>query len=297
MGRDEFLKRHNNGNTISNYKKSFKKLDEFLQQKNITEQLFLEALNNLPLHQKYNELQRLVDFIKLDVSAGTAKQYFDNLFIYFLLEGAPLDYTQKKIRLTFPRKATVQFEGLDEDSAKLLCSCGSVNFQTFESTLIGAGLRESEGLLLEPQMILFSEFPTRIKLPKEITKFNIARETFLPPKNSQKLQQLIESKNTLPNHTIFTKNYSKNTLKDFEQQFAQIRKKCNLDTPNRVKYQQNDITLHSLRSYFITIVTDQINEATAHALAGHSRYMKSYYRKPLKKRQIEFASIMKCLEF
>ena len=254
-------------------------------------------MNSLPLHQKYKELQKLVDFIKSNVSAGTTKQYFDNLFIYFLLEGAPLDYTQKKIRLSFPRKTTIQFEGLDEDSVKLLCSCGSVNFQTYLSTLVGAGLRESECLLLKPQMIQFSEYPTRIKLPKEITKFNIPRETFLPSKNSQKLQQLIESKKISYNQTIFTSNYSKNTLKDFEQQFAQIRKKCNLDTPNRTKYQQNDITLHSLRSYFITIITDELNEATAHALAGHSRYMKTYYRKPLSKRQTEFASIMRHLEF
>ena len=87
--------------------------------KNTTEQIFLESLVNLPLHQKYNQLQRLVDFIKLDVSAGTTKQYFDNLFIYFLLEGAPLDYTQKKIRLSFPRKAITQFEPLNADSIKI----------------------------------------------------------------------------------------------------------------------------------------------------------------------------------
>ena len=297
MTRHEFLKRHNNENTISNYKKSFKKLDEFLSQQNTTEQIFLESLVNLPLHQKYNQLQRLVDFIKLKVSAGTTKQYFDNLFIYFLLEGAPLDYTQKKIRVSFPRKAITQFEPLNADSIKLLCSKGSANFQVYLSTLVGAGLRETECLLLEPQMILFSEFPTRIKLPKEITKFNIERDTFLPAKTSQKLQSLIELKKIPDNQTIFTSNYSKNTLKDFEQQFATIRKKCNLDTPNRTKHQQNDITLHSLRAYFITIITDQINEATAHALAGHTRYMKSYYRKPLEKKQIEFASMMEHLEF
>ena len=245
MTREEFLKRTNNENTTSNYKKSFKKLDEFLQQKAITEKIFLDALNNLPLHQKYKELQKLVDFIKIDVSAGTTKQYFDNLFIYFLLEGAPLDYTQKKIRLSFPRKSTIQFEGLDEDSVRLLCSYGSVNFQTYLSTLVGAGLRESECLLLEPQMILFSEYPTRIKLPKEITKFNIPRETFLPTKNSQKLQQLIESKNISNNQTIFTSHYSKNTLKDFEQQFSQIRKKCNLET--QIEQSTNKTTLLCIR--------------------------------------------------
>lgn len=297
MTRQTFLDRSDNDSTIANYKKSFKKLDEFLQEQNITESNFIESLIKLPLHEKYQLLQKLIDSIKPKVSPGTTKQYFDNLFIYFLLEGAPLDYTQKKIRLSFPRKETKHFEGLDEDNIKNLLSHGSVNFQTYMSTLVGAGLRETEGLLLEPGMIKFDEYPVRIKIPGRIAKYNIAREPFLPPKNSEKLQDLIKTKQVKPGQTIFTDNYSKHTLKDFEQQFALIRTKCNLDTPNRKKYQQNDITLHSFRSFFITTVTDLLNEATAGALAGHSRYMKTYYRKPLHKRQLQFAPIMEALEF
>ena len=37
----------------------------------------------------------------------------------------------------------------------------------------------------------------------------------------------------------------------FEKYFAKIRTKAGLDTLNRAKHQQNDITLHSLRAYFI----------------------------------------------
>ncbi len=297
MTRETFLNRSNNDSTTANYKKSFKKLDEFYQEQNITEYNFIQSLINLPLHEKYQELQKLVDSIKPKVSPGTTKQYFDNLFIFFLLEGAPLDYTQKKIRLSFPRKETKTFEGLDEDNIKDLLSHGSFNFKTYMSALAGAGLRETEALLLEPDMIKFDEYPVRIKIPSRIAKYHIAREPFLPPKNANRLQELIQSKQVKPGHTIFIESYYKNALKDFEDQFAIIRTKCNLDTPNRVKYQQNDITLHSFRSYFITTVTDLLNEATAGALAGHSRYMKTYYRKKLRQRQLQFAPIMKDLEF
>lgn len=297
MSRKTFLNRSDNDSTIANYKKSFKKLDEFLQEQNITESSFLNSLINLPLHEKYQQLQKIIDSIKPKVSPGTTKQYFDNLFIYFLLEGSPLDYTQKKIRLSFPRKETKHFEGLDENNIKDLLSQGSFNFQTYMSTLVGAGLRETEGLLLEPNMFQFDEYPVRIKIPARIAKYKIAREPFIPPTNSKRVQELIKLKHVKPGHTIFTNNYSKHTLKDFEQQFAIIRTKCNLDTLNRKKYQQNDITLHSFRSYFITTVTDLLNEATAGALAGHSRYMKTYYRKPLHKRQLKFAPIMEALEF
>lgn len=297
MSRETFLKRSDNDSTIANYKKSFKKLDEFFQEHNLIEDSFIKQLIDLQLHEKYNLLQKLIDSIKTKVSPGTTKQYFDNLFIYFLLEGAPLDYTQKKIRLTFPRKEIIEFDGLSEDNIKSLFSHGSFNFQTYMSTLEGAGLRETEGLLLEPDMIKFDEYPVRIKIPARIAKYFIKRETFLPPKNAKRLQELIQIKKVAPGQTIFTEHYSKNTLKDFEQQFAIIRTKCNLDTPDRKKYQQNDFTLHSLRSYFITTVTDELNEATAGALAGHSRYMKTYYRKPLEKRQRQFAPIMRELEF
>jgi len=44
-------------------------------------------------------------------------------------------------------------------------------------------------------------------------------------------------------------------------------------------------------------VTDLINEATAVALASHTRYMKTYYRKPLHKRQLKFVLHMEALEF
>ena len=297
MTRETFLNRSDNDSTIANYHKSFKKLDEFLIEQNITEYNFIQSLINLPLHEKYQHLQKLVDSIKPKVSPGTTKQYFDILFIYFLLEGAPLDYTQKKIRLSFPRKETKQFDGLTEDNITNLLSHGSPNFQTFCSALVGAGMRETECLLLEPQMILFDEYPVRIKIEPRIAKFHIGRETFLPPKNAKRLQDLIAIKQVTPGNTIFTEHYSKHTLKEFEDQFASIRTKCNLDTPNRKKHQQNDFTLHSFRSYFITTVTDALNEATAHALAGHSRYMKTYYRKALSKRQSQFAPIMQELEF
>lgn len=297
MTRQTFFKRSNNENTTANYVKSFRKLDEFYAEGHTSEDIFMQLLTTLPVHEKYQHLQNLIDSIKPKVSAGTTKQYFDNLFLYFLLEGAPLDYTQKKIRLSFPRKTTRTLEGLDEDNIRDLLSYGSFNFQTYNSTLVGAGLRETEALLLEPQMIRFDEYPVRIKIPGRIAKFNIGREPFLPPKNAKRLQELIEIKKVESDRTIFVENFTKFTLKEFEDQFAAIRTKCNLDTPNREKYQQNDITLHSFRSYFITTVTDLINEATAGALGGHSRYMKTYYRKPLHVRQTQFAPIMGALEF
>lgn len=297
MSRLKFLERFESKSTIDNYNKSFKKLDKFFETQSLTEAEFMKQLNDFELHEKYKLLQELIDSIKVTVSPAVTRNYFDNLFMYFLIEGASLDYTQKKIRLKFPRISKPIYEGLDEDNIKTLLGFASVNVSAYMRVLAGGGLRETEGLKLEPGMILFDEYPTRLKLPGRITKFSIPRETFLPSNASQILKTTIEENNIKTNQTIFVKNFNDKTLEDFEKYFAKIRTKADLDTENRVKYQQNDITLHSLRAFFITTFTDHGMESAGNALAGHRKFMKIYYRKSLKKRQEGFASIMNSLDF
>lgn len=298
MTRDEFFKNFEKKSTINNYIKSFKKFDSYLQTKNQTEEEYFKLLNESEIHLRYNLLQELLNHIKLTVSPAVTRNYFENLFKYFLLSGVQLDYTQRKLRVKFPRVITRILEGLDKEGMKKLISFASYNFATYLESLAGSGMRESEGLQLEPSMIMFDEFPCRLKLPGRITKFSIPRETFLPPKTIEKIKELIRIKETKPNETIFVSNYNiDNTLNDFETVFAQLRTKAGLDTPNRSKFQQNDITLHSCRAYFITTFTDHKLAEFGHALAGHTKFSGVYFRKSLKENQMTYASIMSDLEF
>lgn len=297
MSRLKFLERFESKSTIDNYNKSFKKLDKFLETQSLTEANFMKQLNDFELHEKYKLLQELVDSIKVTVSPRVTRNYFDNLFMYLLIEGVNLDYTQKKLRLKFPRISDPIFEGLDEDNIKTLLGLASKNFSAYMRILAGGGLRETEGLKLEPGMIMFDEFPVRLKLPGTITKYKIPRETFIPSNASKIVIELIEENKLKDNQTIFTKNFNDKTLEDFEKYFAKIRTKADLDTENRVKYQQNDITLHSLRAFFITTFTDHGLETSGRAMAGHSKFKNVYYRKSLKKRQEGYADIMNSLDF
>jgi len=297
MNRDSFLKRFDKASTINGYLKSFKKLDEYLQLKNITEDQFISNLNLFEEHEKYNELQNLIDSIKDKVSPRVTRNYFDNIFMYFLINGVKLDYTQKKLRLKFPRISVPQFEGLDRAQVVTLLNYGSDNFKTYMMVLVGGGLRETEGLKLKPSMILFEEYPTRLKLPGNITKFSIPRETFLPPLISDKLKKLIQDKELKDDDYIFVKTWNDKSLEDFEKYFAKIRTNAGLDTPQRKKHQQNDITLHSFRAFFITTFTDNGLESFGHALAGHTKYMQTYYRKSLSERQRSYAGIMNKIDF
>lgn len=297
MSRKEFLDRFDNKDTINNYNKSFKKLDQFLEQRGQTEFDYLKQIKECEIHERYNQLQLLIKFIKESVSARTTRQYFDNLFKYFLIEGSPLDYTQKRIRLQFPRIIGKQFEGLDKERIVKLFSLGSYNFTSYMSVLVGGGLRETEGLKITPAMIDFESYPVLLKMPGEITKFSIPRETFIPPNCAKRIKRIIDQKNLTDDKVIFTENYNDKTLEDFEKYFAKIRTKAGLDTPNRVKHQQNDITLHSLRAFFITTFTDNGLESYGHALAGHSANLSVYYRMSPQKRNEKYAKCLNELDF
>lgn len=229
----------------------------------------------------------------LSLSSGVTKKYFNIIFKYLIIYGLSLDYTKKKLLLNFPKVQTHMFDGLDEDKIKLLLhKSNDIEFVTYMATLLGSGMRETECLMLKPYMIFFDESPTRIKLDAEITKGNVERETFLPPLNSDRLKSLISGKPMSNHDCIFSFD-----LISAEKKFSSLRTKCNLDTINRRKHQQNDFTLHSFRSYFITELGDITGLGFAHALAGHDRYMKTYYRKPFNKRQEIFKNCQDILNF
>lgn len=290
--RNDYFKRFQNKNNLEYQKKSFKKFDHFLESNNFTENEFLTHIDNMDEFERYVELQNIIQFLSNYVSSGVVKKYFNNIFKYMIIRGLSLDYTKKKLLLTFPTIPKKIFDGLDEDKIKLLLFYANFEFKTYMTTLVGSGMRENECLSLQPYMILFNETPTRIKIPEEIAKFNIARETFLPDINSDRLRHLIDIQALSNYDNIFNMS-----LIQAEKQFSIIRRKANLQTPNRKKYQQNDFTLHSFRSYFITELGDITGNSFASALSGHGRYMKTYYRKPFTKRQIIYRNNMGILEF
>lgn len=295
--RGNFLSRIEAPATVNNWKKAFKKFDEYLTQTGQTEEYFIKRLNELEVYERYNHLQDLIDFIKHTTRPHTTRNYFTMLFKYLLMQGVALDYTQKRIRLKLPRIIQQRFEGLDRENIFKLLGYASENFSLYMRTLAGLGTRETEGVLLMPYMFKFEENPVRVLLPAQITKLKAPRETFCPPKLSYDLQAIILKKQLGKYDYIYTKKYYPKIIEDFDKVFGTIRDKAGLGTKNRAKWQQNDITLHSLRAYFITTFTDHGLDSFGHALAGHTKDLSVYFRKSLKSRQETYSRVMNELDF
>ena len=295
MDRDEFLNRKVSPLTVANYKKAFKKFDLFLDELGLREPVFIDQLKDYSIERKYKTLQRLIDYISNSVSPRSTKEYFGIICKYLKRNQIRIDLDEWD--LDFPRNTKRRFEGLDRSKIEMILRMDDIPFfRAYYSLLYGAGLRETEALLITPRMIEFGTI-TRIKLPGTITKFNIERETFLAEKPANRLRELINSLDLRFDEHIFIKQYDENMLIPFEKHFAKIRNKCGLDTPNKQKHAQNDITLHSFRAFFITTLTDQNMEWFAHALTGHSKYMDTYYRKSLDERIKTFSKVAEFLNF
>jgi len=298
MNRQSFRNRAESESTKKGYDKAFKKFDLFLTNSRINEVQYFKMLEESKTAHKYELLQRLIDYIKGSVSPRVARGYFETLFMYFVLNDLPLDYGQKRIRLKMPRISQRRFEGLDKNKIESLIRLeGSALHRSYYSLLYGGGLRETEGLRVTPSMFEFSHI-TRLKLPAEITKFNIERETMIAETPANRIKEFIEINDYRNDDLIFLDKWNdESDLIPFEIHFARLRTKAGLDTVNRKKNQQNDITLHSFRSFFITTLTDHDLESFAHALTGHSKYMDTYYRKSVDKRIETFGTVAEFVNF
>lgn len=298
MNRTEFRNRAESESTKKGYDKAFKKLDSWLDNKEITESKFIELIEGFSVQQKYDLLQELINFIKETVSPRVTHGYFFNIINYLLLNNCSIDNKQISLRLKFPRKSKRRFEGLDQNQIEALLRLEeSALHRSYYSLLYGGGLRETEGLRVTPSMFEFSNI-TRLKLPPEITKFNIERETMIAEIPANRIKEYIESNDYRNDDLIFLdKWHDESDLIPFEKHFARLRTKAGLDTVNRKRYQQNDITLHSFRSFFITTLTDHDLESFAHALTGHTKYMDTYYRKSIDKRIETFSSVAQFVNF
>lgn len=297
MNRETLINRYSSPSSQDNYRKAFKKFDSYLSENKRTEEDFLKDLEELSKGQRYELLQSLIEFISQSVSPRSARDYFDRLFKYFLLCDCPLDYTQKKILLRFPRIIQRRLEGLDRDMIVKELEFCSDNFGNYLRFCSGSGSRETEALKIEPWMIHFEEYPVRVEFPSEITKFGIERESFLPPKTAEKIKEWIERKGIKQHETVFCDNWNENTLIDFEKYFEAVRRKAGFETKDRKKYQQNDITLHSHRAFYITTFEQNSLKSFGHATAGHSKDLSVYFRTSLKVRQQTYAMLMDLIDF
>lgn len=275
---DEFLKRFESERTRTKYVVILKRFDSFLESRNQAFEDFQKQCAESEQHQKYNILQELVYFLSKELSPRSVRNYFDAIFKYLLYSGFEFDYTQRRIRVQFPRITNKRFEGLDRTLIMRLFGLADPRIYLYMRLLAGGGFREAECLQLKPKYFHFFEDPVRVDVVSEIAKFGIERETFIPKQTANLLQDYIRLKNIGNEDFIFVKEYRPSSVYIMDEAFSRLRKKAGLATPDRKKHQHNELKLHSFRAWFITTWSEIGKRDFGHALAGHSKELSVYYR-------------------
>ena len=156
-----------------------------------------------------------------------------------------------------------------------IISMADITRQRIYSVLISSGIRIGEAMSLKKSDLSFEHDRVMITIRAENAKNGEERITFMSQEAQVLCQPLFDNKTS--DEMIFgnPKITSASRVTNETQLFDRLRKRLGLT--ETYKSGTAKITLHSMRSYFVSKITKN-NENLGHALAGHSVYMKRYER-------------------
>jgi len=173
--------------------------------------------------------------------------------------------------------------------------------------LASGGMRAVEGLAIRIKDIDFSVTPTKIHIRKEFVKTKVSRDIYISDEATRYLKQWLEWKynNKERLRTVnqddlaFTLHTSANPntvyvkiLEEFEKLLAI----AGLDERKEGMTKRRKITLHSLRRFVKTVISDQTNTDYSEWFLGHNK-SPYYTKKEPERREIYATKCMKYLTF
>ena len=196
-------------------------------------------------------------------------------------------------------------EALDQkDIRKLLLACNSRRLKPYLLILASGGPRAIEALAVRLNDVDFSCSPTKLHIRKEYAKTRVARDIYISDEATHYLKLWIEwkyrNKQTRnPEDLIFgvfTKSKEPwNFYVDMRKEFARILEAVGFGE-RKDGMKRRKITLHSLRRFTKTVVTNQTSQDYSEWLLGHNK--SPYYTvKEPERREIYAAKCMKYLTF
>ena len=199
-------------------------------------------------------------------------------------------------------------EAIDvSDIRKILLSCNNRRLKTYLLILASGGMRAVEALAVRLKDIDFTVSPTKIHIRKEYSKTKTARDIYISDEATQYLRQWINWKydnDERPrvrddDDLVFTVYRTKTpttlyvkVLKEFEKLLSIV----GLDQRKEGKQKRRKITLHSLRRFVKTVISDQTNTDYSEWFLGHNK-SPYYTKKEPERREIYATKCMKYLTF
>lgn len=224
---------------------------------------------------------------------------------YYDIDVIPSKFRRK---VKMPKLYREDEEPLDvSDIRKILLSCNNRRLKAYLLVLASGGMRAMEALAIRLKDIDFTDSPTKIHIRKEYSKTKTARDIYISDEATQYLKQWINWKYNNEERQrikedddlVFTVYRTKSpsglyvkVLTEFEKLLSVV----GLDGRKEGKLRRRKITLHSLRRFVNTLISDQTNTDYSEWFLGHNK-SPYYTKKELERREIYATKCMKYLTF
>ena len=302
------------------YSSGLHQFQHFLFQDDNLNKYSLETIVSPLLKQEinlYELLDRFVSFLSsLNLLAPSIKLYMGSLrsyLTYYDIDVAPSKFKRK---VKIPRPYQEDEEALDiRDIRNILLVCSNRRLKAYILVLAsgGGGFRAVEALAIRFKDIDFSSSPTRIHVRKEYSKTTVSRDVYISDEATKFLKDWINwkykdkdydwTKNLKSDGLVFgayrvkSKANPKNIYFKIIHEFEKLLAVAGMDERKEGGLgKRRKITLHSLRRFVKTVISDQVGQDYSEWFLGHSK-SPYYTKKEINKREIYATKCMKYLTF
>jgi integrase len=260
----------------------------------------------------YEMLEGFVCYMKStnpDLTPNSLKLYMVSIRSYLAYYDIDVIASKFKRKVKMPKVYREDEEPLDvSDIRKILLSCNNRRLKAYLLVLASGGMRAVEGLAIRLKDIDFSASPTKIHIRKEYAKTRIAREIYISDEATHYLKQWLDWKynneerprDSNPDDLVFTiyKSTKPNGIYiKILEEFEKLLALTGLDERKEQGIQKRrKITLHSLRRFVKTVISDQTNQDYSEWFLGHNK-SPYYTKKEVERREIYVTKCMRYLTF
>lgn len=263
----------------------------------------------------YQLIDNFVSFLTLQkLSVPTIKLYMTAVRSYLAYYDIDIVTPKFKRKVKMPKAYREDEAALDaQDIRNILLVCNNRRLKAYILVLASGGFRAVEALAIRLGDIDFTSSPTKIHVRKEFSKTRVSRDVYISDEATKYLKDWIDwkyrdkdnkwTKSAKPDDLVFSVYTVKGVpnpchlyvkiVSEFEKLLAiarmDERKEDGLG-------RRRKITLHSLRRFVKTVISDQVGQDYSEWFLGHAK-SPYYTKKEVDRREIYATKCMKYLTF
>lgn len=224
---------------------------------------------------------------------GTVRNRVSIAKKWFKSKGVELGKEKFGEDVTMPKVGRIPDVPITPQMLKQALTGAPLDLMAYITIIASSGRRGGEVAQYKWSFVHLDEHPTRIIVPADITKTDLAQDVFISDESAEFVKQLKHQ--TGERDFVF---YDQKTPPT-ERQIELLRERWNrwLDKVGLGQklegHPYRTFHPHSIgRKFFFSRVVGIIGETAAHALMGHSKWWMTYYQRPLEQRRADYMKAM-----